>query len=125
MKKKIGERLRDLRMGVHISQTKLASILGTQQSSINRYEQGQSVPVPEIFIKYADYFDVSMDYLYCRTDDPRGKQYEFQPKILQEKAGDNKEMREFIEMCFDPKSPVNGRLKEALFKMLNEGKEET
>lgn len=125
MKKKIGERLRDLRMGVHISQTKLASILGTQQSSINRYEQGQSVPVPEIFIKYADYFDVSMDYLYCRTDDPRGKQYEFQPKILQEKAGDNKEMREFIEMCFDPKSPVNGRLKEALFQMLYEGREET
>ena len=125
MKKKIGERLRDLRMGVHISQTKLASILGTQQSSINRYEQGQSVPVPEIFIKYADYFDVSMDYLYCRTDDPRGKQYEFQPKILQEKAGNNKEMREFIEMCFDPKSPVNGRLKEALFQMLTEGKEET
>ena len=125
MKKKIGERLRDLRMGVHISQTKLASTLGTQQSSINRYEQGQSVPVPEIFIKYADYFDVSMDYLYCRTDDPRGKQYEFQPKILQEKAGDNKEMREFIEMCFDPKSPVNGRLKEALFQMLNEGREET
>ena len=125
MKKKIGERLRDLRMGVHISQTKLASILGTQQSSINRYEQGQSVPVPEIFIKYADYFDVSMDYLYCRTDNPRGKQYEFQPKILQEKVGDNKEMREFIEMCFDPKSPVNGRLKEALFQMLNEGREET
>ena len=125
MKKKIGERLRDLRMGVHISQAKLASILGTQQSSINRYEQGQSVPVPEIFIKYADYFDVSMDYLYCRTDDPRGKQYEYQPKILHEKAGDNKEMREFIEMCFDPKSPVNGRLKEALFQMLNEGKEET
>ena len=125
MKKKIGERLRDLRMGVHISQTKLASILGTQQSSINRYEQGQSVPVPEIFIKYADYFDVSMEYLYCRTDDPRGKQYEFQPKILHEKAGDNKEMREFIEMCFDPKSPVNGRLKEALFQMLNEGREET
>lgn len=121
----IGERLRDLRMGVHISQTKLASILGTQQSSINRYEQGQSVPVPEIFIKYADYFDVSMDYLYCRTDDPRGKQYEFQPKILQEKARDNKEMRDFIEMCFDPKSPVNGRLREALFQMLNEGKEET
>ena len=125
MKKKIGERLRDLRMCVHISQTKLASILGTQQTSINRYEQGQSLPVPQIFIKYADYFDVSIDYLYCRTDDPRGKQYEFQPKILHEKAGDNKEMREFIEMCFDPKSPGNCRLKEALFQMLNEGKEET
>ena len=110
MKKMIGQRLKDLRMGVHISQTKLAAILGTQQSTVNRYEQGQAVPVPEIFIKYADYFDVSMDYLYCRTDEPRGKLYDFQPKIITDKAGDSKEMREFIEMCFDPKSPVNGRL---------------
>lgn len=125
MKKMIGQRLKDLRLGVHISQTKLAALLGTQQSTINRYEQGQAVPVPEIFIKYADYFDVSMDYLYCRTDEPRGKLYDYQPKILMDKAGDSKEMREFIEMCFDPRSPVNGRLKEALFQVLNEGKEET
>ena len=124
MKKMIGQRLKDLRMGVHISQTKLAAILGTQQSTVNRYEQGQAVPVPEVFIKYADFFDVSMDYLYCRTDEPRGKLYNYQPKILMDKAGDSKEMREFIEMCFDPKSPVNGRLKEALFRVLNEGKEE-
>ena len=47
------------------------------------------------------------------------------PKIITDKAGDSKEMRAFIEMCFDPKSPVNGRLKEALFQVLNEGKEET
>ena len=122
--KELGERLRILRESVKLSQVKMADLLGVKQSSINRYEQGQSAPSLETLVKYADYFDVSMDYLYCRTDDPRGKHYEFQPKILQEKAGDNKEMREFIEMCFDPKSPVNGRLKEALFQMLNEGKEE-
>lgn len=125
MKKRIGQRLKDLRTGVQLSQMKLASILGTQQSSINRYEQGQAIPVPEVFIKYADCFDVSMDYLYCRTDEPRGKLYNYQPKILMDKARDSKEMRDFIEMCFDPKSPLNGRLKEALFQMLNEGKEET
>ena len=45
----------------------MAEILGVQQSRINRYETGQTTPAPEIFIKYADYFDVSMDYLYCRT----------------------------------------------------------
>ena len=64
MKEMIGERLKALRVGVRLSQTKLAGILGTQQSSINRYEQGQAVPGPEMFVKYADYFDVSMDYLY-------------------------------------------------------------
>lgn len=124
MKKMIGQRLKDLRTGVQLSQMKLSSILGTQQSSINRYEQGQAIPVPEVFIKYADYFDVSMDYLYCRTDEPRGKLYDFHPKILTEKAGESKEKREFIEMCFDPKSPLNGRLKEALFQILTERKDE-
>jgi len=100
-------------VGVRLSQTKLAGILGTQQSSINRYEQGQAVPGPEMFVKYADYFDVSMDYLYCRTDEPRGKLYDYKPQALKEKMEQSEEMREFIEMCFDPQAPVNKRLKEA------------
>ena len=125
MKEQIGERLKALRVGVQLSQAKLAGLLGTQQSSINRYEQGQAVPGPEIFVRYADYFDVSMDYLYCRTDDPRGKLYSYQPQALVERTRENKEMRDFIEMCFDPKSPVNGRLKEALLRiMAEEAKEE-
>lgn len=125
MKEQIGERLKSLRVGVQLSQAKLAGLLGTQQSSINRYEQGQAVPGPEIFVRYADYFDVSMDYLYCRTDEPRGKLYAYQPQALMERARENKEMRDFIEMCFDPKSPVNGRLKEALLRiMAEEAKEE-
>ena len=73
----IGKRLRALREGVRLTQVNMAKILGVQQSRINRYETGQTTPAPEIFIKYADYFDVSMDYLYCRTDDPRGKLYDY------------------------------------------------
>lgn len=118
--KEIGARLRALREGVQLSQAKLAVILCTQQSSINRYETGQSTPGPEVFLKYADYFDVSMDYIYCRTDKPQGKLYDYQPQILREKAAQNEEMREFIEMCFDPKSPVNGKLKSALFQLMEE-----
>lgn len=123
MKEQIGKRLRDLRTGIRMTQVEIAKALGTQQSTINRYEQGQSVPSPEIFVRYADYFDVSMDYLYCRTDDPRGRLYNYQPEALTERAKENQEMKDFIEMCFDPKSPVNGRLKEALFNLLREGGE--
>ncbi|WP_147539014.1 helix-turn-helix domain-containing protein [Anaerotruncus rubiinfantis] len=118
--KEIGKRLKDLREGVKLSQVKLAEILGTQQSSINRYETGQSTPGPEVFLRYADYFDVSMDYIYCRTDQPQGKLYNYQPQLLQEKAAQSAEMREFIEMCFDPKSPVNEKLKAALFRLMEE-----
>ena len=71
--------------------------------------------------KSSDYFDVSMDYLYCRTDDPRGKLYDYRPQALKEKTEQSREMREFIEMCFDPKAPVNKRLKEALFRIMEEG----
>ena len=31
-------------------------------------------------------------------------------------------MREFIEMCFDPASPYNAKLKDTLFKMMEESK---
>lgn len=121
----IGKRLRALREGMRLTQVNMAGILGVQQSRINRYETGQTTPAPEIFIKYADYFDVSMDYLYCRTDDPRGKLYEYKPQALKEKTEQSREMREFIEMCFDPKAPVNQRLKEALLRiMTEEAKEE-
>lgn len=116
----IGKRLRALREGVRLTQVNIAKMLGVQQSMINRYETGKTTPAPEIFIKYADYFDVSMDYLYCRTDEPRGKLYDYQPQALKEKNVQNREMREFIEMCFDPQAPVNKRLKEALLRLMTE-----
>ncbi len=116
--KETGSRLRALRESLHLSQAKLAEALETTQSSINRYENGQSTPSVKIFRRYADYFDVSMDYIFARTDKPQGVMYHFKPKLTPEKE----EMRRFIEMCFDPGSPVNEKLKEALFRMM-EGEE--
>ena len=120
----IGKRLRSLREGVRLTQVQMAEVLSVQQSRINRYETGQSTPSPEVFLKYADYFDISMDYLYCRTDQPQGKLYNYQPEQLKDKNIQNREMREFIEMCFDPQAPVNKRLKEALFRIMEEGQTE-
>ena len=59
--KELGERLRRLRESVKLSQVKMAELLGVKQSSINRYEQGQSAPSLETLVRYADYFDVSLD----------------------------------------------------------------
>ncbi len=33
-------------------------------------------------------------------------------------------MKEFVDMCFDPKSPMSSRLKQTLLKMLEESKED-
>ncbi|MCH3971753.1 MAG: helix-turn-helix domain-containing protein [Oscillospiraceae bacterium] len=86
----------------------MSDIAGTRQSSINRYESGQSVPSIETFRWYADYFDVSLDYIF---DTPQGKLYQFEPQAVREKVENNVEMRRFVEMCFDPKSPMNTKLK--------------
>jgi transcriptional regulator with XRE-family HTH domain len=119
----IGQRLKVLRESVGLSQSKLAELIGVRQSSINRYESGQSVPSIETFRWYADYFDVSLDYIFGRTDTPQGKLYQFEPKAVREKIENNAEMRQFVEMCFDPKSPMNAKLKQALVRMLEEGKQ--
>lgn len=112
----VGERLRTLREGMQISQAKMAELVGMKQSSINRYEGGETSPSYEVLLKYADFFDVSIDYIFGRTDNPQGKLYEYKPKALE----DNKEMQQFVEMCFDPKSPMNDRLKQTLIQMLGE-----
>jgi transcriptional regulator with XRE-family HTH domain len=120
LKKQIGERLKNLRLSIHLSQSELAEKIGTQQSTINRYEHGQSIPVAEIFIKYADYFGVSMDYLYCRTDDPMGESYNYHPEALRYKSKNSKEVYALLDMCFDPQSVMNVRLKKALYDLLME-----
>lgn len=112
--RELGERLRRLRESVKLSQVKMAELLGVKQSSINRYEQGQSTPSLETLVRYADYFDVSLDYLLARTDNPQGKLYEYRPKI----APGSEEMKQFIEMCFDPQSPLNEKLKQTLLEMM-------
>ena len=112
----IGTRLKTLREGIHLSQAKFGKIAGIPQATINRYETGYSAVPIKVLIWYADYFDVSMDYLCCRTDQPQGKLYECKPK----NEGIAPEMAKFVEMCFDPSSPVNERLKKTLISMLQE-----
>ena len=118
--KEVGKRLRTLRESLSLSQAKLAELLGITQSSLNRYENGQSTPTVEVFRRYADFFDVSMDYIFARCDKPQGKLYRYQPKVWKNGA----EMEQFVEMCFDPKSPYYNRMKESVLQMFAEKADE-
>lgn len=113
----LGKRLRAMRESTMMSQAKFAKEIGSSQSAINRFENDQAEPNCTIMLRYADYFNVSMDYLYGRTDRPEGMAYEFKPRF----DTDNEQFRQFIEMCFDPKSPLNERLKQSLFDMMKGG----
>ena len=63
-------RLKELREKRNISQIKLAMDLGLNQNSISRYENGAREADYKTLILLADYFNVSIDYLLERTDNP-------------------------------------------------------
>lgn len=63
-------RLKELRKKRNISQLKLAMDLNMNQNSISRYETGEREADYATLIQIADYFNVSIDYLLERTDNP-------------------------------------------------------
>ena len=67
----VAMRLKALREKRGISQLKLAMDLDMNQNSISRYETGAREADYKSLIKFADYFDVSIDYLLERTDNPK------------------------------------------------------
>ena len=63
-------RLKEIRKSRNITQLKLAMDLNISQNSISRYETGEREADYTMLIKLADYFNVSIDYLLERTDNP-------------------------------------------------------
>ena len=63
-------RLKEIRKTKGISQLKMAMDLNTNQNTISRYETGEREPGINELIKIADYFNISIDYLLERTDNP-------------------------------------------------------
>lgn len=63
-------RLKELREKRRISQQKLAIDLCMNQNSISRYENEVREADYKTLIRFADYFNVSIDYLLGRTENP-------------------------------------------------------
>jgi transcriptional regulator with XRE-family HTH domain len=64
-------RLKELRLKNHLSQVRLAMELNMTQNTICRYENQTREADYKTLVKIADYFNVSIDYLLGRTDNPK------------------------------------------------------
>lgn len=64
-------RLKFLREQKNLTQQRLAIELDMSQNTISRYEKEQRQADYNALIKIADYFNVSIDYLLERTDNPK------------------------------------------------------
>ena len=75
----LGERLKQLRLDKGLSQAAFGKIFNLDQSTISYYEKNIKQPYPDMLEKFADFFNVSTDYLLGRISMPNNtliqKQY--------------------------------------------------
>lgn len=64
------KRIRDLREDRDLTQVKMGEILSCSQRVYSNYERGDIDIPTEILMKLADYYEVSVDYILGRTDNP-------------------------------------------------------
>ena len=63
-------RLRDLREDRDLKQDTIAQYLNCSQTTYSRYELGKRDIPTEVLKKLADYYNTSIDYILCRTNNP-------------------------------------------------------
>lgn len=63
--------LRTLRKSKGYTQIALQMRTGIEQSLLSKYESGERTPPTETLVRLADFYDVSLDYILCRTENPK------------------------------------------------------
>ena len=63
-----GEKLKELRLQAGLTQKELGEQIKVTKSVISYYELQERYPSPEILLKLADVFNVSVDYLLGREN---------------------------------------------------------
>jgi transcriptional regulator with XRE-family HTH domain len=68
MEKKFGDRLKDLRIENNLTQKTIAEKLNTGKSTISNYEKNNRLPDINVIAMFADFFNVSVDYMMGKSD---------------------------------------------------------
>ena len=64
------QRLRSLRKAKNLNQNQLGQAVGLTQFAISKIERAERAASIEVICALADYFDISVDYLIGRSDNP-------------------------------------------------------
>lgn len=68
IKKKIGNKIAELRRENNLSQKNFGEKLGVSQDTVSLWEKGKSLPATEYVIEIAQLFQLSTDELLCLED---------------------------------------------------------
>ncbi|MGB7604365.1 MAG: helix-turn-helix transcriptional regulator [Lutisporaceae bacterium] len=84
-----GEKLKQLRTEKSLTQIELAKLFNTSHATINRYEKGVNEPDSKTITKFADFFNISTDYILDRTNIRNGamqSKYDLDPNNIEYKS---------------------------------------
>ena len=62
--------LKQLRKSNGYTQLAVQMKTGIEQALLSKFENGDRVPPTETLVRLADFYNVSIDYILCRTDQP-------------------------------------------------------
>lgn len=62
--------LRKLRKERQLTQVALQMKTGIEQALLSKYENEERIPPTESLVILADFYNVSIDYILCRTEKP-------------------------------------------------------
>ena len=62
--------LKKLRKEAGLTQISLQMKTGIEQALLSKFENGERIPPTETLIILADFYNVSIDYIMCRTEKP-------------------------------------------------------
>ena len=62
--------LKILRKEKGLTQIALQMRTGIEQALLSKFENGELIPPTDTLIRLADFYEVSIDYILCRTDNP-------------------------------------------------------
>ena len=64
-------RLKSLRLSKGYTQVALQMHTGIEQALLSKFETGERIPPTETLLLLAQFYGVSIDYILCRTDNPK------------------------------------------------------
>lgn len=62
--------LKKLRKDRKLTQIAVQMQTGIEQALISKFESGERIPPTETLMVLANFYNVSIDYILCRTDNP-------------------------------------------------------
>lgn len=63
-------RLKELRKSRGYTQISLQMQTDIEQALLSKFENGERIPPTETLVRLAEFYNVSIDYILCRTDKP-------------------------------------------------------